>query len=274
MAYTRICGSKNDVMYYSHAYYDEEHLFSAESHAHGMYEVIYVISGDITYTVEGRSYEIESGDIIVTPPGTIHTISAKNRTFYERHCALLDKSIIPKDIWNKITKGRDVFKCAENDRIRSLYSKMDEYCKIFDDTAIKAHIVQNLLEEVFFNLSIVPESEEYASVNPLIEKALAYIAKNLTSIKNIEEISNAVYVTKSHLHHIFVRELKMTPGKYLTSKRLLLAKKKIMRGAKPTKVFGECGFEDYATFFRNYKNYFGYPPSRINEAELDHGIMT
>ena len=274
MAYTRVSGTKNDFIYYSHAYYDKEHVFSAESHAHDMCEIIYVLQGDITYNVEGRVYDIANGDIIVTPPGKIHSIYSKTRTLYKRHCALLNKSLFPKVIWNKVIEGRDVYKCADNEKIKSLYEKMEEYCEIFDDTEVRSHIVQNLLEEVFYNLSLITDGEQTVSINPLIEKALAYISKNLTEIRDIEEVSNAVYVTKSHLHHVFMRELKLTPGKYITSKRLLLAQKKIMKGEKPTQVFSECGFEDYATFFRNYKNYFGYSPSREGENELRRSVMS
>ena len=40
-----------------------------------------------------------------------------------------------------------------------------------------------------------------------------------------------------------------------------MARRLIRRGRRPTDVFTECGFNDYATFFRNYKSYFGYAPS-------------
>ena len=65
----------------------------------------------------------------------------------------------------------------------------------------------------------------------------------------------------------------MTPAKYILSKRMLKAQKMIHRGEKPTAVYIKCGFDDYATFFRNYKKYFGYPPSAAAEIEITREII-
>ena len=109
------------------------------------------------------------------------------------------------------------------------------------------------------------EGEDGGSVNPIIDKALSYIRENLKELKSVDELCDALYITKGHLHHLFVQHIKMTPMKYVTSKRLLLARRMIRRGKRPTEVFTDCGFNDYATFFRNYKAYFGYSPSEEGE---------
>jgi transcriptional regulator GlxA family with amidase domain len=35
----------------------------------------------------------------------------------------------------------------------------------------------------------------------------------------------------------------------------------IREGEKPTAVFRQCGFGDYATFYRNYTAFFGRSPA-------------
>ena len=232
------------------------------SHVHDNYELIYFIKGAMLHTIEGRTYELKRGDIVLTPPSVMHTISGMPERVenYERHLALINLKRLPENIRKRIPKNKYVFTCENNKRIEDLFLKLDDYFKHFEGEEL-FHIVYNIIEEVIFNLAIMDEEEKSAVVNPLVERAIAYISENISTIRDIEEISNSLYVTKSHLHHVFVREMKVTPGKYITSKRLLLAKKKILKGARPTEIFDECGFTDYATFFRNYKNYFGYPPS-------------
>jgi AraC-like DNA-binding protein len=81
------------------------------------------------------------------------------------------------------------------------------------------------------------------------------------TLKNIDEICGELFITKSHLHHLFIKHLNITPKKYITSRRLAVAQREISLGAKPTEVSVRCGFTDYSTFYRAYKKLFGHPPS-------------
>ena len=100
--------------------------------------------------------------------------------------------------------------------------------------------------------------------NPLIAEALAYIDENLTTLSGVDEICEHLYITKSHLHHLFTKHLGVTPKRYVNSKRLLYAQHLIRQGKRATEAAIAVGYSDYATFFRGYKNYFGYPPSEEN----------
>ena len=90
-----------------------------------------------------------------------------------------------------------------------------------------------------------------------LQKAIDYIEQRLFSDLSVEEICSELFVTKSHLHHVFKNELGTTPKKYITEKRLILAKREITAGEKPTSVFRHCGFQDYTTFYRADKLFFG-----------------
>ncbi|MBQ7986571.1 MAG: helix-turn-helix transcriptional regulator, partial [Clostridia bacterium] len=119
-------------------------------------------------------------------------------------------------------------------------------------------------EEVFFNIIIeVNENREntYTKTNPVMYKALEYIDENLLTIESIDEICNKLFITKSHLHHLFIKHLNITPKKYITAKRLALARQEIYAGKKATEVCIKCGFQDDSAFYRAYKKHFGKNPS-------------
>ena len=104
-----------------------------------------------------------------------------------------------------------------------------------------------------------------AVINPLLSEALAYIAENLFTVKDISEVAGAVFVTESYLYRLFKKELLKTPKKYLIEKRLLHAQTRLKKGARPIDVASSCGFDDYTTFYRNYLEYFGKSPSMESE---------
>ncbi len=242
------------------------------SHCHDRCEIIYFVEGEASYISEGRTYTLRRGDIVISPPSVIHGIFPKAETAYERYDVLINHKLLPEQIWQKLKNAPGVYHCSHVDIIGELFERLDVYYSLFSGEDYE-HLVFNIVEELFFNLSIIDGQQGEAATNALVEKALTYIRTNLTAIKSVSEISDALYITKSHLHHLFTRHLQMTPAKYIASKRLLLAQRRIKRGARPTAVFHECGFEDYATFFRNYKSYFGYSPAEEGKAKSKREIL-
>ena len=261
-----------DDISYNHTVTDKATPELFTYHSHDRYEIIFLIKGNMKYIAEGRGYDLEVGDLILTRAGVFHSIFPSETTHYDRYDAIINERLIPKSIRDKIPKMKDVFRCAGCERIFELFAKLDFYYGKFSEDEYN-RLTFNVIEEIIFNLTLLDEDGERGSVNPLIDKATAYIREHLTEIKGIEEISSALYITKSHLHHIFIKELRMTPAKYILSKRLILAEKKLRRGAKPTEIYAECGFEDYTTFFRNYKKYFGSSPSVATDISIRRELI-
>jgi AraC-like DNA-binding protein len=121
-----------------------------------------------------------------------------------------------------------------------------------------------LVTELIYSVSIVSRGEtaRQATVShPILSEALAYINENLLTLKSISEIAERLFVTEGYLFRLFKTELRQTPRRYITDKRLLLARAMILGGERPTDVYAKCGFADYATFYRNYKLFFKRSPS-------------
>ena len=233
------------------------------THIHDHYELLYFVSGDVSYVVEGKSYKLKPGDLVFTRPSVFHRIIPHSDAYYERIDILFDKTLIPLSIKNKIPKV-DVFRFPEGSRVADLLEKIKYYSNFFEGEDL-IRISTHLIEEIFYNLAMEEEKTNLESnANRLIKKAVDYIYYHLTEIKNLTELCDALYITKSHLHHLFMSEIGVSPKQYIISKRLLLAKKKIRKGEKPTEAAISSGFSDYATFFRNFKKQFGYPPSSKN----------
>ncbi len=239
------------------------------THIHDTWELLFFLRGNVTYHVEGKKYKLFKGDVVLSRPRVFHHIEPNDDTPYERFNIIFDGKLIPKGIRRLISSDTDVFGFGDNPRMFELFDKMEDYAKHFSGEDLE-RICCHLIEEVAYNLSISEGQTRGQTVsNPLVSKALSYIDENLSSIRCIEQISDSLYITKSYLHHLFDSNLGVSPKHYITSKRLLLAQKMIRRGKKATEVATSVGFEDYATFFRNYKKHFGYSPSEENKARLN-----
>lgn len=131
-------------------------------------------------------------------------------------------------------------------------------------------MLTNLLQEICINVLLETKKAKetlYSQTNPIVAQAIAHIERHLLTLTGIEEICRELFITKSHLHHLFIKHLGITPKKYILSKRLAMAQRQISFGAKSTDVYLKCGFGDYSAFYRAYKSQFGYAPSEKGDAE-------
>lgn len=255
---------------YNHTTKTNQSKDDYEPHFHDICELIFVKSGKVSYVVDGRKYALTKNSLVISRPGDIHCIVVENgEVDYERYNILFDEKILSAPLFERIPKSIHVMDFNASGTVTSIFNKMDYYAESLSGDDLK-HILESLTEEVLFNI-IIELSEnsriDYTVLDPTVQRAVRYIDENLLAISGIEDICNNIYVTKSHLHHLFTKYLKITPKRYIMAKRLAIARREIYMGAKVTEVFARCGFSDYSAFFRAYKNHFGVAPSRIDEKD-------
>ena len=208
-------------------------------HSHNMYELLYFVKGDATHVIEDRKYKLKKGDLVLIRPSKYHFIQIDSFCDYERYDVLFSpktKSIDGLSLLDKHFTGEDF-----------------------------ERILTGLLCELFYLLSVTPATENTDApsvTSPTLSLALKYINDNLITLTGVEEVAKNCFVTEGYLFRLFKNELHKTPGKYISSKRLLLAERMISDGEPPTSVYEKCGFSDYTTFYRNYRAFFGKAPSK------------
>lgn len=237
----------------------------ADLHCHNGLELIYVVSGNMAHVVEGRRYLLSPGDLVLVHPSKYHYLECLSSEPYERYNILFDPQLHKIDI-SSVPKELEVISLLNNPIAMGLFKKMDYYLKELDKQTFET-LLQQMLCELFINLQLISNTrkQEGAILSPILKSALEYINDNLYTISGVDEIAAALYISSSYLFHLFRSSLHQTPKKYITDKRLLAAQRRIRRGMNPTAVYKECGFKEYATFYRSYCSFFGHPPSYDSE---------
>ena len=253
----------NDLIYYNHARKTKQSRSDYWAHSHDAYEIIFYKKGSIIYTINGQEYRLAQHDLVFTRPFDIHYIDTFENDTYERYNILFDKSILPDSISNKITRDINVLSFNNNQNVINLFKKMDFYCENVHGEELGI-VLKNLIQEVCVNIIIEAKNSAvhiHTISNPIVVDAINYIEEHLTTLTGIQEICDHLFITKSHLQHLFTEHLKISPKKYIITKRLALAQAEMLSGGKPTEICIKCGFGDYSAFYRAYKNYFHCSPS-------------
>lgn len=97
--------------------------------------------------------------------------------------------------------------------------------------------------------------------NNVIQKVIKYMEDNLEADLDLEQISRHVGYSKFHLNRIFTEEVGCTIYKYLQSKRLTLAAKKLETTDIPiTQIAYEAGYNSQQAFTLAFRQLYDYPP--------------
>lgn len=231
-------------------------------HTHNEYELLYIISGDVTHVIEDRKYKLKKDDLVIIRPNDYHFIQIDSSADYERYDLLFNPEKLGITNIDFLPKNLDIINCADKPILKEMFKKIDYYQFFITNDELR-DVISLILKELFYNLKFsAVEKNNPQNIHPVISKALENINTSLFTIKSITEIAEKLYVTESYLYRIFKRELKTTPLKYITEKRLIAAQNLIIQGEMPTHIYSECGFDDYTSFYRSYIKFFGYPPSK------------
>lgn len=276
MSANTISSYKDKNIFFNHNIYRFPNDKNFDSHTHGICEMIFLNKGDVSGIINGKEYKLQKNDLIIFRPGVLHRIRIDGSTYYERTNILFDEKIIACSAFKQIPHDMHVINCSENEIILGCFKKLDFYQREFSGYMLQK-LVTGLIEEIIFNLTLVHEeklSSEEACINSLADAAIEFIDNNFTKQIGVDDICERLYISKSHLHHLFRDKLHISPKKYINLQRLEKARSMIRSGKKPYDIYTSCGFTDYTTFYRNYRLHFGHIPSEENNNEIERKIKS
>ena len=245
-------------------------------HYHAFHKLCVYLGGDaIRYGIEGRSYALEPGDMILVPQGCVHRPEALPGAAYDRMLLYLSPEYL-RSISTEETALETCFLQAAEEfhfviRTGRRNGTLLEPLFALERTLAKPGFGQTMLEQALMAqvlISLTRGMQEqalpFASASAADEKIAAilqYLACHLTEPVSIDDLAAKFYISKYHMMRRFRQETGYSIHGYLTEKRLLLAQRLLAQGASPSEAGEQTGYQDYSTFSRAYKKHFGRGPS-------------
>lgn len=238
-------------------------------HMHNNYEIFCFLTGNANYIVEGTSYSLHKGDLVVMRPAESHHICFLSEAVYRRMCvnfclsnpkeSLTEKLIIPFE--NRSLGSFNHYPSAHFSN-SDLIHYMEKLCETDKESLQSAYltVLLNEISDQFENIKQIKNNSE----KNISAAVVRYINAHLTEEISLSKLSDYFSISKSQLNRNFKNIIGSTVWEYVKKKRLLLAQKLINEGSNPTKVYLDCGFKDYTAFYRAYCIQFGFSPSKTS----------
>lgn len=263
VAYTKVDAIKLDTKCLYAGKLERIKEWNEKSHSHPFCEIMFVLSGGGSVTIDEKEYEVKKGDIIIYNPEAKHSESSNGKGGIEL-----------------------AFFGISNFKIGNLPS---DYI-IDENTSPVLHTGHDAEEYEFYFMSLVKEVASDKPYNEIISKYLArlimigilrlaniseakfvtngiftrihnYLNKHFTEIESMEQICEELKISKYYLSHVFKKYMGKPPMQYVASKRIAYAKKLLQETDLSATEIGEmCGYKDHVLFFKSFKKQEGITP--------------
>lgn len=246
-----------------------------EYHYHDFDKIMLFLSGDVTYSIEGRRYDLKPYDIVLVKAGEIHRPVTHGGRPYERIIIYISSGFMDGFRTDSYDLSRCFQEAKENHsnvlRIEkleksSLFSVFRQLEHSFQDTEYARELYQQVLFLEFMillNRAALDHHVNYLEnqiSNEKIVSIIDYINLHLVEDISVDMLAERFFISRSHLMHLFKAETGYSIGAYINEKRLLLSKTLIQNGRNVTEACYECGFRDYSTFSRAFRKKFHTTP--------------
>lgn len=237
-------------------------------HMHNTYEILYFLQGDAEYIIESSVYRLKPRDLLLIRPRSFHYLSPLSDATYERFVIQFPADKIPASCIEFAESAKEIYRVPNGSPVDRLFESWSEAETLLSENEMKEFLYSTVTHIMLYLRHLTEESEaEPVRENPILENILRYIDTNPTERFTASALAAKFFVSTSWLTHTFRQNLGVSLGEYSEKKRILFAEACIREGKSPTDASKLCGYDNYSTFYRQYKKILGRTP-RDDEKRL------
>jgi AraC-like DNA-binding protein len=248
---------------------DNEVWEGRDSHCHKDCEIHYMIDGEGEISLEGHVYHIVSDSLLFIPSNYFHQWKLYPEKINHRICI----HFLPEMLSETQREGGDFFSNLFVEPFYFLNGSqydLNFFFFFFTECALMKEPLQKTAIEsrMIAMLSQIHYLWSTKAVKPVvlderIRKVIMFLGENLQKTISLDDLSDRFLITKNHLNLLFKKTVGTTIKKYITVKRLGLVRQQILYGTRLSEAVYQAGFNDYSSFYRAYKSFYGSTPSEL-----------
>ncbi|KOY16679.1 helix-turn-helix domain-containing protein [Paenibacillus xylanivorans] len=256
------------------------------AHEHPQYELNYVTEGEQHMTVNGKLYIQKAGELLLIPPGSIHSSLSHNGKGFTYFCMHFD--IDDQLFLSLLARIKQVLFDADSPVTRQIEPVLRKLMSSADNRAASTMVqrmqLQSAVFELFGHLWEAVSQEAAQLFTDGYEKIeLAHQIRNRLqglvsqqfkqgresdSHYGIDDIAAELGISSSHCNRVFRQVYGQSPRVYLSE--MVLHEAKVLLGNPKLSVHNIAamlGYKDIAHFSRQFKRWSGISPTRYRQEQ-------
>lgn len=224
-------------------------------HFHAGIELVYVLEGGFTATINGYSVSVNEGELLVNNCYSVHAYTAENCYAI---ITVIPLSVVPS-IQRRITANRFRYNLIRDDEQRSLHFFMKMLADNPENEIMQKGICYALLGYLTSRIPLEPVgSSDQADV---ICRILNYLNDHFTKRLTVEQVAAHFGYSRSRFSHLFKSTIGYSLPQYLNMLRCQSVSESLMTTDTPViDLAVNAGFNNVHTFYSAFKSYYHMTP--------------
>ena len=246
---------------------------SISLHSHSFYEIMLCRSSDrVEYLVGTNRYRLSAGDLILVAPGVSHKPILPDDMQYayerdilwvsadlvERICELFPNSVLTGVEGFSLLRTKGTEWSYIGDYFGDGLREFEEMPMGYEESGTATAML--ILTHICRAAKSGEVHHSQAEQPTLLTSFIEYIENNLSEPLTLDGIAAHFYISRSAVSKFFREEMDTSFHRFLTQRRLILAKQLISEGEGMERVAQLCGFTDYSVFYKAFKKEYGLSP--------------
>ena len=233
----------------------------------------YVTNGYGTFKFNGKVYNLKQGDIFILLKGMQVEYVASIDDPWEYYWIGFSGSNANEYLNRTSITNSCVANCEENSKIPQIILNMCEISKTYNPSrSDDILLLKELYSLLYALIEEFPKPFEYKDkeLHTYIQDALNFINSNYMHSITVQEIADYVNLSRSYLYKMFIKNLGISPQRYLINLRmykatLLLKSTKLPIG----EVASSVGYSDSLLFSKTFSKHFSMSPLNYRNNQLN-----
>ena len=233
----------------------------------------YVTKGYGTFKFNGKVYNLKQGDIFILLKGMQVEYVASIDDPWEYYWIGFSGSNANEYLNRTSITNSCVANCEENSKIPQIILNMCEISKTYNPSkSDDILLLKELYSLLYALIEEFPKPFEYKDkeLHTYIQDALNFINSNYMHSITVQEIADYVNLSRSYLYKMFIKNLGISPQRYLINLRMYKATL-LLKGTKLPigEVASRVGYSDSLLFSKTFSKHFSMSPLNYRNNQVN-----
>jgi AraC family transcriptional regulator, arabinose operon regulatory protein len=251
-----------DIGYYPNAYFHKRE----RSEGCLQYILIHCVKGKGWYSVNDKTYSVETNDFFIVPANISHSYGAditEPWSIYWVHftgdlAKFYFELLMPEQAYAPQ-------KAIVNTTRYFLFDDIIQHLELMNND--ENIIYSNSYIYAFLSSFQASEMKKSTNDNDIIQQCITYMKQNIDKMLYLEELAKVVNLSPSHLSSEFKKRMKYSPMQLFTSLKIQKACQMLLEKNRSVKSIAfSLGYDDQYHFSRVFKNTMGVSPKNFKKA--------
>ncbi|MCX6464586.1 MAG: AraC family transcriptional regulator [Pseudonocardiales bacterium] len=222
-------------------------------HAHETWTLLVVDDGAIRYDLHRHEHGALRPGITLLPPHVAHTGRAGTASGFRKRVLYLDTDVLDAGLAGAAVARPTMADDLLRRRVDALHRALDEPLEAESRLALVADRIRRHLR------APAPDPGPDDLAGRLRDLLDAHVVDGLT----LRAAAAVLHATPEHLVRTFARRYGLPPHRWVTGRRVELARRRLLAGEPITDVATAVGFHDQAHLHRHFTRLVGTTPGRF-----------